>query len=157
NGLVAVQIAISLTLLAAAFLFVRTVSNLQSVKLGFNQDNLLLFDVDAKQAGYQGEPLGRFYDQASSQLRTIPGVQSATIASYALVAGSRSGTGIEVPGEPDSARKSTAVVWVGPDFLTTMRIPLVYGRDLSERDTRSAPMVAVINEAFAAKHFPGRN
>jgi predicted permease len=157
NGLVAIQIAISLTLLAGAFLFVRTVSNLQSVRLGFNQDNLLLFDVDAKQAGYQGEALGRFYDQAVSQLRSIPGVQTATIASYALVAGSRSGTGISVPGETASSNKSTAVVWVGPDFLTTMQIPLVYGGDLSDRDTRSARVVAVINEAFAARHFPDRN
>ena len=157
NGLVTVQIAISLLLLAGASLFVRTVSNLQSVRLGFNPDHLLLFDVDARQAGYEGETMARFYTGATNRLRLMPGVQAATLASYALVAGSRSGTSVSVPGDPSTAKLGTAVIWVGPNFLNTMQIPLVLGRDISEKDSRSGPMAVVVNEAFVAKHFPDRS
>ena len=155
GALVATQIAISLLLLAGAGLFVRTLSNLQSVNRGFNEENLLLFTVNARQAGYKDESLARYYAGLRERLQAIPSVREVTMSSYALVAGSRSDTGISIPGAGIEA--GTAALWVGPNFLRTMQIPLLLGRDIQEHDNTSAPPVAVVNEAFAAKYFPDVN
>jgi macrolide transport system ATP-binding/permease protein len=157
GALVTVQIALSLLLVAGASLFVRTLSNLHSVPLGFNPDRVLAFEADAHQAGYRGEALGRFYGEMLDRLRAIPGASAATAASYALVAGGKSGSGFEIPGNPAAGEIISSFMWVGPDFFSTMQIPIRLGRHIGERDTATSPMVAVVNEAFVTAHLPGGN
>lgn len=83
--LVMSQIAISLLLLVAAGLFVRTLSNLQSVQLGFNRDNLLLFQLDARQAGHRDPEIDDFYRRLRARFARIPGVRSASFSGYSLL------------------------------------------------------------------------
>ena len=77
--LVILQIAISLLLVTAAGLFVRTLENLHSVDIGFNSDKLLVFSLDAAQAGYKDAALANLYDQLQSRFAAIPSVKSATL------------------------------------------------------------------------------
>ena len=99
QALVVSQIAVSLLLLVAAGLFVRTLTKLNSVELGFNREHLLLFTVNARQAGYRDQALARFFDEpARAGWRPFPGVRAATASNFALVSQSVNSTGVTVPG-----------------------------------------------------------
>ena len=155
--LVSAQIATSLLLLVAAGLFVRTLLNLNAVELGFNREHLLLFTVNARQAGYQGDSLARFYDTLRSRLASIPGVRSATASSMLLVSGSVSMSSAYVPGAPPMEKNDIANINVAADFFTTMQIPILLGRAIDEKDQTTAQKIAVVNETFARKYFGNAN
>ena len=157
--LIVTQIAISLLLVAAAGLFVRTLNNLHAVNLGFNPQNLLLFHIDAPQAGYKDAALKNFYAELQRRFALIPGVRNATVTDTRLVSHSTSTTGVVIPGlsKSDEPEVSTAIVQVGPEYLQTMQIPILAGRAIDERDGEGAPHVAVVNEVFAKKYFPGES
>ena len=159
--LVVGQIALSLLLVVAAGLFVKTLSNLHAVQLGFNAEHVLVFNLDASKAGYTGEPLKQFYDGLQSRLQAAPGVRAATSSDMPLVAGWNSSTGITVPGipkPPEGQRgPSTAVARVGTTFFETMEMPIVSGRALNRGDVEGAPPAVVVNPAFADKYFKGQN
>jgi predicted permease len=155
--LVVSQIAISLLLVAAAGLFVRTLGNLHAVNIGFNRENLLLFNVDAAQAGYKGAVLTNFYTDLYRRFHALPGVRNATMAHLPLVANRIGDTGVTIPGlsKTGEEKPSTAVMQIGPQFFETMQIPILLGRPLDARDREGAPSRAVVNEVFAKKYFPG--
>jgi predicted permease len=157
QALVTGQIAVSLLLLVAAGLFLRTLSNLDAVQLGFNREHLLLFSVNAKQAGYRDAELVRFYENLRAQFQAIPGIRGVSLSNYALASGSLWKTDVTVPGAADAAPTGTAIMWVGPSFLATMQIPILLGRDLTDRDQSGAAKVAVVNDLFAKKYFGGGN
>jgi predicted permease len=148
--LVVGQIAISLLLLVAAGLFLRTLSNLQSVSLGYNPRNVLLFQVDAAQAGYPESRVADFYADLRRRLRELPGVRGATLSHASLIRASRS-HGLEVNGQ--SVTDNTRVLWTGAEFFTTMQIPIVRGRGITERDRDGSAPIAVVSERFARTHF----
>jgi macrolide transport system ATP-binding/permease protein len=154
NALVIGQIAISLLMLVAAGLFVRTLSNLQAIELGFSRENVLLFQLDARKAGYLDRNIGAFYGDLLKQFAAIPGVQHASVSDSSLV-DAGSGTPINVPGKPSD--DATRYLAIGPGFFATMQIPVLAGRDLDERDRPGSTKVAVINEVFASKNFGDRN
>lgn len=157
--LVVTQIAISLLLVAAAGLFVRTLGNLQSVNLGFNRENVLLFELNAAQAGYNDSSTKILFADLQHRFRLMPGVRGATMATVPLVANSMDSTGISMPGEPPAGRRSpsTAVMMVGPAFFETMQIPILAGRPVDDRDHEGLPVTAVVNEVFAKKYFPDQS
>jgi predicted permease len=152
--LVVSQIAVSLLLLVAAGLFVRTLNNLNSVELGFNRERLLLFNVNPREAGYRDEALARFFASLHARLATIPGVRSATASSYAMVSNSVNTTTVAVPGYTGKDHDS-AVMTVAPDFFSTMQIPVLLGRAIDVRDISAGAKVAVVNEVFAKRYFNG--
>ncbi len=158
QALVALQIAFSLLLVVAAGLFGRTLSNLQSVELGFNKENVLLFNLDARQAGYRDAALDQFYADLLNGFRHLPGVRSAGLSQFPLVTGFWNTVGLRIPGStpPAGSEPDTCYVPVDYSFLATMQIPIVLGRDLEERDM-SSPMVAVVTEQFVKKFFGGEN
>ncbi len=156
QALVVSQIAISLLLVVAAGLFVRTLANLNSIQLGFNSERLLLVSMDASQAGYKNDALVRFYAGLRTALAGIPGARSVTMSDYALVANSRSSTGVVLPGLPEKNR-GTSVLDVGPGFFSTMQIPILLGREIGERDGNGSAGVAVVNQVFAKTYFGSRN
>ncbi|HEY6392765.1 MAG TPA: ABC transporter permease [Bryobacteraceae bacterium] len=159
--LVVAQIGISLLLVVAAGLFVRTVTNLHSVNLGFNAENILIFNLDATQAGYKDATLKQFYAELEQRFQSIPGVRSATSSDMPLVGGWSSNTGIAVPGiapPPEGQRgPNTSIAGVGTTFFETMEIPIVAGRAIDKRDVDGAPAVCVVNQVFAEKFFHGQN
>jgi predicted permease len=157
--LVAGQVAICLLVLVAAGLFVRTLSTLQSIELGFNKENLLLFSVNARQTGYKDQALATFYNNLWERMRAIPGVRGVSLSHAALVSGSMTSRRATVPGaviKPGQAN-SVNVLTVGPRFFSTMEIPILLGREIDERDGPGSQQVAVVNEKFAQKYFEGQN
>ncbi len=155
GALVAAQVAISLLLLVGAALFVRSLGNLHAVDLGFNRENLLLFTVNAKQAGYKDQALVHFYADLRNKLAGLPGVRSATGSEYTLVSGSSSSSDFTLPGQ--DAHKDTWTLQVIPAFFETMQIPILLGRGINDRDTDPNAPVAVVNEVFARKFFDGES
>jgi macrolide transport system ATP-binding/permease protein len=152
--LVAGQIAISLLMLVAAGLFVKTLSNLQSVELGFNRENVLLFELNARQAGHKVPEISVFYADLRRRLSEIPGVRNVSLSNRDLI---RAGFNVPIslPGaEPLPVYNLLAV---GPAFFTTMGIPILAGREIRESDRPGSPAVAVVNGRFAKAYFGGRN
>jgi predicted permease len=154
--LITSQIAISLLLVLAAGLFGRTLSNLQSVELGFNKENVLLFDLNARQAGYKNAALSQFYAGLLNDFRRLPGVRSAALSQFPLGVGFWNSTLVTIPGAAAGPKPETCFLPVDASFLATMQIPILLGRDLEQRDM-SSPRVAVVTEQFAKKFFAGRN
>jgi macrolide transport system ATP-binding/permease protein len=152
--LVAGQIAITLVLLFAAGLFVRTLSNLESIDVGFNRENVLLFQIDARKAGHKDPEISSFYGDLRERFRAIPGVREASLSEDSLI---EAGTGLPlgISGEPPNPENR--ILSVGPEFFRTMQIPILEGRDLEERDRAGSPAVAVVNEAFVKANFERRN
>jgi macrolide transport system ATP-binding/permease protein len=161
QALVVGQIGISLLLVVAAGLFVRTIANLHSVNLGFNAENILIFNLDATQAGYQDASLKQFYKELEQRFQSIPGVRSATSSDMPLVGGWSSSTSITVPGIPQPPEgqrgPNTSYAQVGSTFFETMEIPIVAGRAIDKRDVEGGPVAAVVNQVFAEKYFHGQN
>ncbi len=123
--LVVAQIAISLLLTVGAGLFLRTLENLHSIALGFNRENLLLFKVNANEAGYKDQALARFYEGLAERFRGLPGVRSAGFAKFPLLAGFWNDEPMTIPGAPQSPDKrlSTCIVPANASFLATMQPP----------------------------------
>ncbi len=157
--LVVSQVALSLVLLFGAALFVRTLVNLQNQNVGFTKDNLLLFGIDPRQAGYRGQRFSNLCRDIQDKLSRLPGVRSATASLHLLLTGGSRSNRISVPGYTPAPKEgmSVMVMPVGANFLSTMEIPLVMGRDLTARDDENAPKVALINETMARRYWPGRN
>ena len=152
--LMAGQIAIALVMLVAAGLFVRTLTNLHSIDLGFNRENLLLFRLDARKAGHKSPEIAEFYAELRRQFSAIPGVRGASLSRSSLLGGEH-GREISVSGQP--ANPSNRFLTVGPAFFATMQIPVLSGREFEERDRPGSTAVAVINEAFVKANLAGRN
>jgi predicted permease len=148
------QIAISLLMLIAAGLFVRTLSNLHSIELGFNRDNVLLFRLDARKAGHKDPEIAAFYGDLRKRFSAIPGVRNASLSEDSLI---EAGTGLPLGVAGAPRNDANRILSVGPAFFTTMQIPILAGRDFEERDQPGSPDVAVINEVFAKISFGDRN
>jgi macrolide transport system ATP-binding/permease protein len=151
--LVVSQIAISLLLLVMAGLFVRTLSNLQSIELGLNPDNVLLFELNAPQAGYPEPAAAAFYADLRRRLGEIPGVRAASLSQESLITAGRV-LPITVNGVPATG---TRVLSAGADFFTTMQIPMLHGREIDERDRQGTWPVAVVSDVFARAFFGDDN
>jgi hypothetical protein len=143
------QIAVSLVLLVAAGLFVRTLANLQSIDLGFNAERVLLMDVNASQAGHVPGEIAAFYANLRRRLAAVPGVTGVTLSHSSLI---RAGRSLAISVEGTRAQR-TRVLNIGPDFFTTMGVRLVQGRSIDERDVAGRPTVAVVSELFAQTFY----
>src|SRR4029077_11612268 len=99
KGLIVAQVALSLLLLVGAGLFIRTLYNLQRVKLGFNPKHLLVFTLQPEQGGYKDERLVQFYQQLFARLDHLPGVRAATFGKVALIAHDNWFDDVLLPGE----------------------------------------------------------
>ena len=151
--LVIAQIAISLLLLVGAGLFVRTLTNLQSIPLGFNRENVLLFEVNAPQAGYPTANVQAFYAELRRRLGEIPGVRDATLSHASLIRAGRSHP-VTVNGVRAQGHR---ILHTGPGFFSTMQIPILRGREIEDRDRQGSLPVAVVSDLFARTYFGDEN
>jgi predicted permease len=149
QALVVAQIAISLLLLVAAGLFVRTLTNLQSIPLGFNRDSVLLFELNAPQAGYPEARVAALYADLRRRLTEVPGVRDVTLSHASLIRAGR-GHPVTVNGQPT---RGTRILYAGPRFFTTMQIPMLRGREIADSDRQGTPPVAVVSDLFARRNF----
>ncbi len=158
KALVIAQVASSLVLLMGAGLFVRTLRNLKNADLGYDRERLLIVRVEPVAAGYQGPARADLYRRVHEGLKSIPGVRGVTLSENGLFSGTESGDRITVEGfhsdkESDNASRFDQV---GPNYFSTVGIPMLLGREIGPQDTETTAMVCVVNEAFARFYF-GRN
>ncbi len=156
--LVVAQIALSFLILFAAGLFVRTLNNLYSVQLGYARENILLFSLNARQAGHRDPEIVTFYTDLRKRFESIPGVSSATLSQSSIINAARAGQAIRGTMKIgavtlDGARFMSA----GPRFFTTMQIPILAGREIDDRDQPGSRPVAVISERLARTYFGNEN
>ncbi len=156
SSLVSTQVALSLLLLVGAGLFVRTLQNLLNVDPGFRREGVLVVDLDGKREGYQDARLTAFYSDLLDRVQRVPGVTSAAISSHTPLNGWTWTEAVAPKGQPVPERDNAVFVAAGPNYFATMQTRLVAGREFDGRD-RGTPNVAIVNQAFAERFFPGRN
>jgi predicted permease len=157
--LVVFQVAMSLILLVAAGLFVRSLRRLSEVNLGYRTENLILFYVDGAPGGYKGDAVLRLHRELLDKFSAIPGVRVATASSNGLFMHSESGDPIAVEGYAPKAGEQlqSRMDHVGPAYFSTLGIPILAGREIGPLDVAGKPRVAVINQSFATAYFANSN
>ena len=159
TGLVTVQIALSMTLLVAAGLFIKSLTNVVREDLGIRTDNVVTFGIAPLLNGYEAERSQILFERLREELEALPGTSGVTSAMVPVLAGSSWGTDVAVQGfegGPDVDQNSRYNL-VGPGYFSTLGIPLIAGREFDRRDGPGATEVAVVNEAFAEKFELDRN
>jgi predicted permease len=153
------QVALAIPLLVGAGLLLRTLQNLRQVDLGYEKERLLLMRVDVQMAGYEEQRRLPLFQRLLERVRTVPGVRAASYSKSGLFLGSRSSGRVEVEGYTSKGGEGVRSVfeYVGPGYFSTLGIPLLAGREITERDQFSSNRVCVINERFAERYFAGRN
>ena len=156
--LVVAQIALSFLLLFTAGLFVRTLNKLHSVQLGYARENILLFSLNARQAGHRDAEITTFYTDLRHRFASIPGVSSATLSQSSIVSAGQAGATYRGPIRIGAVTvRGAGVMVVGPRFLTTMQIPILEGREIDDHDQPGSTPVAVISERLARTYFGNAN
>jgi predicted permease len=160
SGLVIAQVALSLILLIAAGLVVRTLQHLQKMGPGFDPENALMMSVDLGLQGYDKTRGQQFYRQVTERVQSLPGAQSVSLANFIPLSLNYNSISVYVEGQEPVRGANVPTVMdatVGLNYFSTMGIPLVAGRDFGEQDNENAPLVAIVNETFARRFFPGPN
>jgi predicted permease len=161
SGLVIVQIALTLVLLAGAGLLFRTIQHMWKADLGFESQHVLTFQVGlSPSATKTGAGVRAAYQQLLDRIRQIPGVQGAGITTEVPMTHQIN----SIPFWVDSHRPASVAeaprtlgFITDPEFLQTMRIPLIRGRFISQQDTINSSLVAVIDSELARTYFPGKD
>ncbi len=152
--LVAVQVAISLLLIVAAGLFIRSLQNLTATQFGYNPENLLMFRVLPSTAGYKGASALQLLKNLNDKFSNIPGVTGAAISENGLLFGRESNDDISILGYTPKQGQNMEANWdqVGPNYFTTIGIPVLMGRDVSDRDG-SGQHYCWINQTMSKYYF----
>lgn len=157
NSLVVVQIALSLVLLIAAGLVLRSLQHLQTMNPGFNTENGLLMSFDLGMQGYDEAKGKQFQRQIIERVETLPGVSSASLTDLFPLSINYNSSPIYVEGRPPvrgAEVPNAMVASITPHYFSTMEIPLLAGRGFSEQDNENATQVAVVNESFVHRLMP---
>jgi len=155
--LVMAQAAISLALLCAAGLLIRSLTNLQHQHFGFETQHRYILHIDPQMAGYQAPQTDAFFRQLQLTLEAIPGVKEVTYSTYSPMEGDNWGTGVYIEGKapppPGSDFNNASWVRTSPGYFANIGTKVVAGRGFTEQDNATAPLVAVVNEMFARRFF----
>ena len=161
GALVATEIAVALLLLIGSGLLLRSFSRLQEVSPGFQPDHLLVADLPLSQNAYAKPELRyEFFDRLVERAKTLPGVKSAGAASFLPVSGGGSLIQFNIEGRPPKTPHDYVAAGyrtVTPQYMETMGVPLLQGRNIAAGDVEKAPAVVVINASMARTYFPGKN
>ena len=157
NFLVVAQVAGSLVLLVAAGLFVRSLLKARTFDLGFEASHALNVILDPHEIGYDQVRTTAFYRELKTRVSALPGVQSASLATYVPMGGYPFNRQIFVEGRAIPVGQPAPSVLsnsIDPSYLETMRITLLRGRNFTAADDETAPRVAIINETMASRFWP---
>jgi predicted permease len=158
--LVVAQVAGSLVLLIVAGLFVRSLIRAQHAYMGFDADHVLNLTLDPREVGYDDARTKTFYHDLEARVRTLPGVQSASLAFSVPMGAVQDGSSVYIEGQPPIPGQPPPVVifnHVDEPYFDTMRVPLLRGRVFRENDNDKAPLVAVINQTMAQQFWPNQD
>jgi predicted permease len=159
KALIVGQVALSLLVLFAAGLLVRSLQKLMTQDFGYERDHLAIARVDPAAAGYNGGSMKLLAQQLLTRLASTPGVRAVTYSKNGLFAGSESDDAIIVPGFNTSHMGDRTAMedYVGPDYFGVVGIPIVAGRGIEAQDTGTSARVAVVNEAMVKYFFHGQD
>src|SRR4051794_38621158 len=161
QGLVVVQVAMTVVLLCGAGVLVRTLIALDRAPMGFDAYDVLTMSVAVSPARYSAERCREFYREAVARVRALPGVEAAAAGiSLPMIGSPRGGTSFHelgTPERPASERPTTVVRMVAPGYFHTLRIPVLRGREFTDADNANPMAGFVVNETFARTYFSGRD
>ena len=155
--LVVAQIAISLVVLIAAGLVVRTLQRLQTMNPGFDPHNALTMSFDLALQGYDESRGQQFYRQLAERVQALPDVKSATVSSYIPLSLDYNSRNIFIEGQPAARGENVPTAMngsAGPRYFETLRTPLVQGREFNDQDQAKTEQVAIVNETFVWRFMP---
>jgi predicted permease len=156
--LLGAQIAVGVFVLMGAGLLVRSLWKLEGADLGYIRDKLLLVRVDLGASGYKGDAIHAATQELLDRFAALPGVKGATASTNGLYSGSESTDIILLDGAlPTNGDKDSADDEIGPDYFSTIGVPMVMGREITPEDFSRRARVAVVNETFAKTYFADRN
>jgi predicted permease len=157
--LVAGQVAFTLLLLTGGALFSRTLWNLRKQNLGLSTENLITFSIAPQLSGYDEARTVALVDQLRERLGAVPGALGVGSSQIPILTGTDMGANITVEGRQnlDTDDRHVNFDAVSPNYFSTMRVPLLTGREFNAGDTTTNTKVAIINEAMAKEFFPKRN
>lgn len=159
KALVVAQISLSLVLLIAAGLFARSFQNEQRTYAGFNPSHVLIASYDLEPRGYSEVQEINFDQQLLAKLRGLPGVKAAALADFSPLNFTLHSDSILPQGYVPQPHESMEMdlAFVSPDYFRTLRTPLVQGREFTARDDEKSQPVAIVNQAFAERYWPGKD
>jgi predicted permease len=159
-GLLVAEVALSLVLLIAAGLLLTSFARLQRVQPGFSPDGVFTAQLVLPAERYDRENLVAFYERLYERLSTLPSSTAAALTDRVPLTGGQTPAPVAVMGRPVppmSERPHANRHLVSPKYFATLGIPIRSGRDFDERDSSRVPHVAIVNETFASRHFPGED
>ena len=159
KALLVSQVALTVVLLAAAGFFAQSLINLKEQNLGVKTDHVIQFAVAPELNRYTPEQTVALADRLRENIAALPGVRSVSASEMSLLSNSDSYANITAEDYTVSEDTNTDVQqnWIGPNFFATLGIPLLSGREFDNRDTSTAPKVAIVSEKMAQTYFRGQN
>ena len=160
QAFVVAQVAMSVLLVVCGLLFARSLVNAGSIDPGFDVRDVEVAEIDFRLAGYERETAALVQQQILARVEQLAGVRSAAFTLQIPLMGGGHGLGpLTLPGQPVESRDRIRPDWnvVSPRYFETMRSRLVRGRAFSEADTATMPAVAIVNETFARRAWPGED
>jgi putative ABC transport system permease protein len=154
--IVSSQVALSLVLLVASGLFLRSLVKLVTMDVGFDRNNVLIVHANLHNAKVAPEQQPAMFDEIENRLRTLPGVVSASRSVMTPVSNYvwNSDLDVDVPNAPTGDAALAFFNFISPGYFGTVRTPLLAGRNFNDGDAKTAPLVAVVNETLARRFFP---
>lgn len=157
KSLVVVQAALSLVLLCAAGLLIRSLDNMHHQHFGFDTTNRYILHIDPQMAGYKPAQLEPLYRQLHDNLSQIPGIKQVAFSLYSPMEGDNWGEGVYVEGEapppPGTPNRGSSWLRVTPKYFDTIGTKIVEGRPITDQDTPGSRTVAVVNQFFVKRFF----
>jgi macrolide transport system ATP-binding/permease protein len=157
RSLVVVQAALSLVLLVGAGLLTKSLNKLEHQDFGLQAENRVVIHISPDNAGYKPDQLQVLYGEMRERLRALPGVERVGLSLYSPLEGANWGEGVAIQGRPEPGPNDrVGASWdrVTPDFFQVIGQQVLRGRGITDQDTGTSPMVAVVNETFVNKFFP---
>ncbi len=158
--LVTAQVALSVVLLVGSVLVVRSLQHALSLRLGFEPQHAAVVAFDVGLQGYNEERGREFQRRLLEKVRSTPGIEAAGLIDGLPLTLNISNSGIHVEGKPEPRPGDAPIAnWyvITPGYIQAMQTRLIAGRDLDARDKKDAPLVALVNEAFARQILPGED
>ena len=163
NVLVIGQVALSIVVLIGAGLFLRSLNHARAINPGFDAEHILTLSFNTAAQKYEATKAEQFYQQLTNRVQALPGVQSVSLAQSAPLSYFYSpafSSPVFVEGHEPPQGEDPPFVGnntVGPNFFRTLGVPLISGREFTDRDREGAPRVAIVNETLVRDLFPNTN
>src|SRR5262249_14795874 len=158
DALVAGQMAVTAALLVVAVLLTRTLIRAQRTNVGFPVEKLAVISTDTGMARYTEERSRQFFQDATAKIKAIPGVEAVALTTRVPFSINYNRWDVWVPDyhRPGEHGETIEMTAVSPEYFTAIGVPILEGRAFTDDDRPNTPMVAIVNETFARRYWPGQ-